>query len=107
MFGKDSMYGLAIQNLIKQRETKFTEEDKTSVPFVEEGDQIEEEMSLFGNTPSAQPVKKERKRPTKGSAASNVSNTSSPSSMNKEEVQRKIDENKDFQKDNCNGIAPV
>ena len=107
MFGKDSMYGLAIQNLIKQRETKFTEEDKTSVPFVEEGDQIEEEMSLFGNTLPAQPAKKERKRPSKGSVASNVSNTSSPSSMNKEEVQRKIDENKDFQKDNCNGIAPV
>ena len=107
MFGKDSMYGLAIQNLIKQRETKFTEEDSTSVPFIEEGDQVEEEMSLFGNTPSAQPAKKERKRPTKGSAASNVSNTSSSSSMNKEEVQRKIDENKDFQKDNCNGIAPV
>lgn len=105
IFAPNSPLGIIGKTIIENRNKPKPEVTNTT-EVIEEG--IEEEMSLFGtSTPEATPAKKERKRPSKGSASSNISNKKSSPTLSSEEVQRKIDENKDFQKDNCNGIAPI
>jgi hypothetical protein len=107
------MYAKAINNLLEERKKESTKntsnEDYNSIEddSISDDDVIVSRVSLFDNEETSPQPERKRKRPSKGSVSKNILDVSSNSSLSKEEIQNKIDNNKDYQKDNCNGIAPI